>query len=177
MTAPVEVRSLESVKIDIERELSVITDADIVRMNTTLSTTENIISMFERVSPAEREAVRGFFGLSLLKRLSLAGYQVTLLSNKIEVKPMAGSKATQAQAVQLETFLAREPIMRTNIAYGLIYSSSRFQEYAMASTKIEGDKKTVPTPTRNYLDYLSAVNKGQSQNQLSLEDQSLLASR
>ncbi len=152
-------RSLESVKVDIERELSVITDADIARMGNSLSTTEAIISVFEKVNPAEREAVRGFFGLSLLKRLSLAGYQVTLPSNKIEIKILAGSKATQAQAVQLETFLAREPMMRTNIAYGLIYNSSRFQEYAVASTKVEGDKKTVPTPTRNYLDYLSAVNK------------------
>ena len=84
---------------------------------------------------------------------------MTLLSNKIEIKPISGTKATQAQAVQLETFLAREPMMRTNIAYGLLYSSSRFQEYAVASTKVEGDKKTVPTPTRNYLDYLSAANK------------------
>jgi hypothetical protein len=169
--------SLESIKTDITRELSVITDADITRMSTTLSSTENIISMFEKVGPAEREAVRGFFGLSLLRRLSFAGYQVTLISNKIEVKPTPGSKSTQAQAVQLETFLNREPIMQTNIAYGLIYGSSRFQEYAIASTKIEGDKKTVPTPTRNYLEYLSDANKWQSQNQISLEDQALFASR
>lgn len=142
--------SLESVKTDIEREIS---GADIERMSKTLSTTESILATFEKLNPSQREAARGFLGLALITRLNRAGYQVTIQSNKIEVKPLPGTKANQAQAVQLETFLGTNPRMQENLTYGLIYGSSEFRNYA---TVYAGS----PTnQMRNYLDYLSDTKK------------------
>lgn len=176
-TANATANTIDSVKSDMERELSAITDADLEKMKWALGKTEAILTAFESINPTQKETARGFLGLALITRLNQAWYQVTLQWSKIDVKALQNTKATQSQAVQLKAFLDTNPKMQENIAYGLIYGSSEFKGYSDVYTKIDGDKKTVITPKQNYLDYFSEATKWKASNQLSLADQSLIASR
>ena len=145
-------------------------------MESALYKAEKLVSIYEKINPTVRESVRGMIGMMLIHRLQLAGYQISLAQSKVEVTPILG-KSTQSQAVQLETFLGRDPMMRENIAYGIIYNSSEFKNYADAHIKTEGDKKNIIPPTRGYLDYFSDATKGKKQTEFSVGDQALVKSR
>ncbi len=169
--------SFKSLETDIERELADFTDTDIEKMSSSLAKSEALLRAYEILNPSMREAARAAVGMLIVSRLNMAGYYVTLVSNKVEVNPIPNTKAIQQKAVQIETFLSRDASTRENIALGLIYQSSEFKNYSQAHIQGEGDKKSVITPNRSYLDYLSDATKGKSREQLSLNDRALLESR
>ncbi len=70
--------SLETIRSEVGREFSILTDLEIEHMAATASRVETIVSGFEKLNPSQREAARGMLGFFLIQRLHLAGYQVTL---------------------------------------------------------------------------------------------------